>query len=107
MLDITERRAALLLHPNDNVWIACRDIRKDELIKVGDVAIIALSDVPVGHKLAFCDLSAGEKIMRYGAPIGSLTQNVAMGGHVHTQNLKSDYLPSHDRAAVELGSERK
>jgi altronate dehydratase small subunit len=50
------------------------------------------SSVGVGHKLARHALSAGDKVRRYGAPIGSMTQGAASGEHVHLHNLQSDYL---------------
>ena len=37
----------------------------------------------------------GEKILKYGAVIGSLTQPVAAGDHIHTHNLDSDYTPTY------------
>ena len=36
-----------------------------------------------------------EKILKYGAVIGSLTQPVAAGDHIHTHNLDSDYTPTY------------
>ena len=97
---MTETPAALLLHPNDNIWIACRDITKGETIIVNELVVLMQNDIPVGHKIAFKNLRAGVKITRYGASIGSLTKNIEKGEHIHTHNLKSDYLQSHDRGAV-------
>jgi len=37
-------------------------------------------------------LRAGDKVRRYGSPIGSMTQDAAPGEHVHLHNLQSDYL---------------
>ncbi|MDE2043377.1 MAG: altronate hydrolase, partial [Alphaproteobacteria bacterium] len=54
----------------------------------------------VGHKVARHALPAGAKIIRYGAAIGSLTQDVAALAHVHMHNLKSDYIATHDRETI-------
>jgi hypothetical protein len=41
-------------------------------------------------------------VIKYGAPIGSATRDIAPGEYVHTHNLKSDYLPTLARGA-EIG----
>jgi len=43
-----------------------------------------------GHKTAICDIAAGELVIKYGYPIGSATQNIAQGEHVHSHNLKTN-----------------
>jgi (2R)-sulfolactate sulfo-lyase subunit alpha len=58
------------------------------------------ADVGVGHKLARHALAVGDKVLKYGAPIGSITAPVAAGGHVHLHNMKSDYIASHTRQAT-------
>jgi len=50
--------------------------------------------LPIGHKVAARAIAAGEKILKYGAPIGSATAPIAAGEHVHTHNVQSDYLPT-------------
>ncbi len=69
-------------------------------LAVGDCVEVAGAslEMPValaiGHKLAAAAIPAGAKIVKYGAPIGSATRAIAAGEHVHTHNLKSDYLPT-------------
>jgi altronate dehydratase small subunit len=50
--------------------------------------------LPLGHKVAMRAIAPGEKIFKYGAPIGSAKCAISTGEHVHTQNLQSDYLPT-------------
>jgi hypothetical protein len=40
-----------------------------------------------------------EKVLRYGAVIGHVTEAVARGEHLHTHNLESDYLPTYTHDA--------
>jgi hypothetical protein len=40
----------------------------------------------------------GEVVLKYGAPIGSMTEAAAVGAHVHLHNLKSDYIPTYTHA---------
>ncbi len=90
----------LLLHERDNVLVCCEAIAAGtELLIEGQMTVLA-TDLELGHKLARRDIAAGEKITRYGLPIGSATQPAGLGQHVHTHNMKSDYLASHHRNAV-------
>jgi len=50
--------------------------------------------MPIGHKLARRPIAAGEKVTKYGAPIGTATRGIATGEHVHVHNLASDYTAS-------------
>lgn len=51
----------------------------------------------LGHKIALRRIEAGEKVVKYGAPIGSATRRIEPGEHAHLHNLKSDYLPTWTR----------
>ena len=93
----------LLLHPDDNVVIAMTGLHQHAECTVDGEVIRILSDTPIGHKIARRDMPAGTRILRYGAPIGSLSEAVARGGHVHSHNLSSDYIPAHDRSAEQDG----
>lgn len=91
---------AILLHPDDNVLVCCRAVRAGERIPISEhEEIHVLHDIDLGHKLARRALLAGEKVIKYGAPIGSMTAAVAAGGWIHLHNMKSDYISAHTRAA--------
>ena len=49
----------------------------------------AAEDVPIGHKIALKNLSAGDTAVKYGEDIGKLVADVARGCHVHVHNLKT------------------
>ena len=91
---------AMLLHPDDNVLVSIAPIVAGERLAVDRVHLDAVQDVPVGHKLARNAIAPGERILKYGAPIGSATRAIAPGEWIHTHNMKSDYIPSHDRQTV-------
>jgi altronate dehydratase small subunit len=90
----TDRRL-LLLDAEDNVLIATTRIRAEETVMVAGAAVVLSADLPIGHKLARCAIAAGQKIVKYGAPIGSATIDIAVGAHVHVHNVKSDYTPTY------------
>jgi D-threo-aldose 1-dehydrogenase len=90
----------VLLHPDDNVAVCIAPLAKGELLMAGRIELRAAQALTVGHKLACRTIAAGEKILKYGAPIGSATQAIAVGEWVHVHNMKSDYIPTHDRRTV-------
>ena len=87
----------ILQHPNDNILVCVAHIYAGDKILIDDESVSVNSEIEVGHKLARSALAVGDKIFRYGAPIGSMTQGVAKGEHVHMHNMQSDYIPSHTR----------
>jgi hypothetical protein len=90
----------ILLHPSDNVLVLAAPVRRGDVLSIDDHLVTASADVEVGHKLARHSLVIGEKVFKYGAPIGSMTAPAHRGEHVHLHNMKSDYIASHTRRAV-------
>jgi altronate hydrolase len=78
---------ALCIAAGDDVAVAVRDIDAGTAIPVAGRTIRLLQDIPRGHKFAVRDIAAGAPIRKYGAPIGSATQDIARGAHVHSHNL--------------------
>lgn len=92
----------LLLHPEDNVLVVTTPLSSGDVIEIDGRAVQISQNVAVGHKIARFDLESGAKILRYGAPIGSLVMAAKTGEHIHNHNLMSDYIPSHNRLATKL-----
>lgn len=91
----------ILLHPDDNVLICVSPIEAGDMLLIGGGIVPAREGITVGHKLARGPLSAGDKVIKYGAPIGSMTAAAQPGDWVHMHNMKSDYISSHTRTALE------
>jgi hypothetical protein len=92
----------LVLAPEDNIAVACTDLPAGAEVEL-DGAKFRLQDaVPTGHKFARRAIAAGDKVLKYGAPIGSARVAIAQGAYVHTHNLKSDYIPTWDREGREM-----
>lgn len=79
------------LHENDNVVVALKNLDEASCIEVNGKAIQLKSAINFGHKVAIKPISVGEKVLKYGLSIGSATKNIAVGEHVHVQNLQTDY----------------
>ena len=80
----------LHIHPNDNVAVALADIGKGEAVELNGVTVTAAEDIGRGHKMALRDLAEGEKIVKYGYPIGHASCAVKAGEWVHVHNVKTD-----------------
>lgn len=89
--------ALILLHPDDNVMVCVAQIRAGDTVPIDREAVTSAADIGVGHKVARRALRSGEKIIKYGAPIGSMSEDASKGEHVHLHNMRSDYIPSHTR----------
>lgn len=87
-----ERPPVLLLAPEDNVLVATADLSAGQRLHDAGRDIVLSEPVPMGHKLARQTIEAGNKIIKYGACIGSATQPIQAGAWVHLHNLASDYL---------------
>lgn len=85
----------LRLSADDNVLVATGPVGPGLAAINGGGEIALLDAVTLGHKVAARDIAKGEKIMKYGVPIGSATTDIAAGQHVHVHNMQSDYTPTH------------
>jgi hypothetical protein len=80
------------IHPDDNVCVATRPLPVGSEIVCGDVSFRIGESRPLGAKLALKEMQTGDKVIKFGEPIGSLTTDVDVGDYIHTHNLESDYL---------------
>nr|WP_324258011.1 UxaA family hydrolase [Cellvibrio fontiphilus] len=94
----TITNAVILLHPDDNILVCVKQLKSGDVILIDNRPIPLGADVALGHKIARRQLMPGDKVYRYGAPIGSMIRAAATGEHVHMHNMKSDYIPSHTRS---------
>jgi len=82
----------LVLAAADNVLIAARDLAPGPQHGSDGRSIELMEPVRLGHKVSARPLEAGEHVVRYGVPIGSMSAPVGAGRWVHTHNLASDYI---------------
>jgi len=73
----------LRLHSEDNVAVALDAIAAGEAVGPG---VAAASDIPAMHKLATRAIASGERILKYGQPIGTAARAISAGEHVHDHN---------------------
>jgi altronate hydrolase len=85
-------KAALKLHPDDNVLIALRDLRKGEAVEVDGHSFSLASDVPAKHKFAVAEMGPGDSIFMYGVLVGKATQPIPRGSVLNVLNIRHDAL---------------
>jgi altronate dehydratase len=80
---------ALVISAADNVATALEPLEAGRNIRIGAIALTIAELIPRGHKVALCAIRAGERVIKYGSPIGSASADIAPGAHVHTHNVAS------------------
>lgn len=83
------------IHPDDNVMVVKRTIEPGDVQIIGGTPVTFQRSIGLGHKIAATDIGKGTQVVKFGVPIGSATEDIPLGGHVHLHNLKSDYLPTY------------
>jgi len=85
----------LVHEKNDSVGVATIGIKNGEKVKGlymdsnEGVELEALSDIPLGHKIALQDHSVGDAVIKYSHDIGEVVTPIKGGEHVHIHNLKT------------------
>lgn len=74
----------LKINDADNVAVVLADG-----VKAGETfeGVRLLADVPRGHKFALTSIAEGDKIIKYGYPIGHATTDIRAGEWIHSHNL--------------------
>ena len=84
---------AIRLSPEDNVATLLRAVARGEKVRIGggEATLVVEAGEPIAlcHKIALADLGPGDRILKYGEPIGEATAAIRAGAHVHVHNLRS------------------
>jgi|WetSurMetagenome_2_1015567.scaffolds.fasta_scaffold1043987_2 altronate hydrolase len=82
---------ALILNPNDSVAVALHDISKGSRVELSNgSALIALDDIPTGHKILLTSLLPGAAIKKYGEIIGHARAGLLAGQWVHVEHFATE-----------------
>lgn len=96
----------------DNVAVLLQNLSEGSTIKINGQTIELKNSIPVGHKIALKYIAVGEKIIKYGFPIGKAVKEISRGDWVHSHNMETaleekqeyEYNPSFDQK-IEPGIE--
>jgi altronate dehydratase small subunit len=80
-----------LIDEADNVVTNVADeIPAGTEVDVKGAVIETVDDIPYGHKIALRPIAEGEDVIKYGLSIGSATEDIPAGSHVHIHNVESN-----------------
>jgi altronate dehydratase len=86
-------RVGVQVHPEDNVVTVVEAASAGDTIEFrspeGACRITAGDPIPFGHKIAIVDIAPGEKVVKYNETIGTASQAIGAGQHVHAHNVRS------------------
>src|SRR3954447_17631747 len=77
----------IVLKPEDDVAVARIALEPGAVVDAGGTRIEVRQPIRPGHKLARRAVPRGGVVRRYGQVIGFASADIAVGDHVHTQNL--------------------
>ena len=75
------------INPKDNVAVALENLPSGTAISVNGNVVSLADDIPSGHKLALQAFKAGDRVVKYGFPIGVATEAIPAGGWVNEHNI--------------------
>ncbi|MBO4911721.1 MAG: altronate dehydratase [Butyrivibrio sp.] len=101
----------LKINRRDNVVVCLVPLKAGDEIRLEDGSVIkALDDIPSGHKMSVSTIKKDCEVIKYGYPIGMVTEDVEPGRWIHTHNTKTklsgileyEYTPDEDDISEKL-----
>ncbi|MDF7680438.1 altronate dehydratase family protein [Enterobacteriaceae bacterium ESL0689] len=83
-------KKTIKIHPADNVAVALEDLPAGYSVDIDGQSVVLKQPVSRGHKFAISAIAVADSVIKYGQPIGHAIQPIAVGEHVHSQNLKTN-----------------
>ena len=87
-------QAAFQIERTDMVATALTTLGPGVVILRGDSgagSVLAVEEIPAGHKIALRDIARGEGILKYNVPVGRATRDIPAGTWVHLHCMESIY----------------
>ena len=80
----------LKINEKDNVVVCLEAVKAGDEITLSDGSVIkAREDIPSGHKMSVKEIRHDQEVIKYGFPIGRVTENTEPGSWIHTHNTKT------------------
>jgi altronate dehydratase small subunit len=96
------------IEKEDNVATLLQDAVDFEPIVVrgagGGITLSTIESIRAGHKVALQPIAAGERVIKYGFPIGEATHEIRPGEWVHLHNCRSFYDAASSSLDIESGA---
>ena len=81
-------QTALLIDPFDNLGVALQPLCPGDLVNINGQKVEITQPVAAKHKFALAPLKKGDRCTLYGVTVGVMTEDLAAGGLIHTENLE-------------------
>lgn len=100
-------RRYIRINNKDNVMVALTELEIGQAVHADDNEIIIRQTIKRGHKFATQKIQKGDKIIKYGQPIGYAITNIELGEWIHTHNLKTNLsgILEYEYSPIVFGSE--
>jgi len=86
-------RVGVQVHPEDNVVTVVEAASAGDTIEFrtpdGTRRIMAADAIPFGHKAAIVDIAPGQRVVKYRETIGTASEAIGAGRHLHAHNVRS------------------
>ena len=83
-----KKQVVLKVHPDDNVIVALKDLRKGEDIRFEGEVYELKDNIPAKHKFFTHDMNPGDEVKMYGVLVGKAQTFIPKGGLMTTANIK-------------------
>jgi altronate hydrolase len=83
-------RQVIVLSANDTVAVAVEALKPGQELELSSGHLLIQQPIKMGHKVALRPVKKGEAIIKYGQVIGSASQEISQGCHVHSHNLVAE-----------------
>ena len=81
---------AVLITEQDTVLTVLEEVKPGEYADTGSEKVMAQENIPQYHKIARFDICRGDRIYKYGQPMGYAIMDIKQGQWVHTHNADSE-----------------
>ena len=72
----------VIMDDRDNIAVVMTScLSKGSAVAVNGISLTARDDVPFAHKVAIRPIARGERVFKYGEPVGIATADIAPGEH--------------------------
>ncbi len=96
LIERNRMREYIIINDKDNVGVALTKLNKGDTVEskkfskaLPEQELVLLEEIPAGHKFSLCRIGEGEKVIKYGNPIGTALTDILPGSHVHTPNIRT------------------
>src|SRR6185369_14896254 len=78
----------LMIHPEDNVLVALKNLPSGTTISLNGQTLVLQEDIGAKHKFFIHDMNEGDEVIMYGTLVGKVQSDISKGRLMTTTNTK-------------------